>query len=298
VSEEDEAVRTAIWRYLSQGQAWEVPGAEHLSPNATAKQLWRTYCHHMRMARRADRAAAERGITWTQKDALAEAERLTRLDVERCHVAAKRRNAAMTRRAMGRRTVRVIDRATTGLIDVRPLILWWRRGEPKRSLTGWDDGHVWTVKVPSRLSTAREALDWLRPDGLIGYWQRQGEWFFVRTDPHTAALCYKALEDGEAIDSEGETEAGTWHETTYQIGEWTNTRHRAFYAVVAQKSGEVAFIGRGGRVRTHKYTGKPRLYVLGTISAPDHEELELEHWYEVLGSRAVGAPAATAVGLD
>jgi hypothetical protein len=305
VSEEDEAVRNDIWRYQCLGQTWMVPGAECLGRNATAKQIWKAYHHNMRMARRADRAAAERGITWTQEDAVAEAERLTRLDVERCHEAAKRRNAAakrrdaaMARKAMGRRSVRVLDRATTGLLNVRPLILWWRRGEAKRSLTGWDDGHVWTVKVPSRLRTAREALDWLRPDGLVGYTQRQGEWFFVPADPHTAGLCNKALEHGSVRDIEGETEHGTWHQTTYQSAEWTNTRHRAQYAVVAEKFGEVAFLGSKGRIRTHKYTGKPRLYVYGTISAPDHEELELERWHEVIGNRAVGAPAAVATGLD
>jgi hypothetical protein len=310
VSKEDEEFRTNVWRYQCLGKTWMVPGAECLGPNATAKQIWEAYWHNTRMARRADRVAAALGITWTQEDAIHEAGRLTRLDIERCYEAAlreeagrrkramDRRKRAMDRRkrAMGRRTTLVLHRSSDA--SGRPLILWWRRGEAKRSLTGWDDGHIWTVKVPPRLSTAREALHWLIPDGLSGYWHRQGEWFFVQADSHTAGLCYRAMENGSVVDSEEETEYGTWHQTTYSVGEWTQTRHRAQCVVVAQKSGEVAFIGRGGRLRTHKYTSKPRLYVLGAITAPDHADIELERWHEVIGNRAVGAPAAIAVGLD
>jgi hypothetical protein len=303
VSKEDEEFRTNVWRYQCLGKTWMVPGAECLGPAATAKEIWRAYYHHLRMARRADRAAAERGITWTQEDAIHEAERLTRIDVARCHEAAlreeaRRRKRALDRRkrAMGRRTVRVIDRSSDA--SGRPLILWWRRGEAKRSLTGWDDGHIWTVKVPSRLSTAREALHWLIPDGLSGYWDRQGEWYFVPVDSHTAGLCYRAQEDGSVVESEEKTEHGTWHQTTYSVGEWTQTRHRAQCVVVARKSGEVVFIGRKGHFRTHYYTSKPRLYVRGSITAPDHAKLFLDSWCEVIGNRAVGAPAAIARGLD
>jgi hypothetical protein len=296
VSEEDEAVRTNIWRYQCLGQTWMVPGAECLGPSATAKQIWKAYHHNLRMARRADRAAAERGITWTQEDALAEAERLTQADIERCHVAAKRRNAALDRKAMGSREMAVINRSVDD--SGHPVILWRRKGEHRRRLTGWDDGHVWTVEVPSRLSTAEEALDWLLPEDADRFTLRQGEWFFLGVDYSTASYCDEAIKYGSAVESEEETAAGSWHRTEYRRGDWAQTRHRAQEVVVAQKHGEVAFVGDKGRVRTHEYTAKPRLYVRGRITAPDHADLVLDGWHEVVGNRAVGAPAAVAVGLD
>jgi hypothetical protein len=194
------------------------------------------------------------------------------------------------------RTTRVIDRTTDD--NDRPLILWRRKGDRHRRLTGWDDGHVWTVQVPSRLGTAEDALDWLVPDGMFHDDPRQGEWFFRPVDGHTAWLCRCALEDGHSIDRGTETEYGTWHVTIFHRAEWTQTRHRAEHAVVAQKHGEVAFFGHKGRLRVHKYTGKPHLFVRGKITAPNHADLVLDGWYEVIGNRAVGAPAATAVGLD
>jgi len=193
-------------------------------------------------------------------------------------------------------TARVIDRTTDD--NDRLLILWRKRGEYHRRLTGWDDGHVWTVKVPSRLRTAEDALDWLIPDGVDYDDPRQGEWFFRPVDGHTGWLCRCALEDGHSLDRGKETEAGTWHETLYHRAAWTQTRHRAEHAVIAQKHGEVVFFGRKGRLRTHKYSARPRLYVHGRITAPDHKDLILNGWYEVVGNRAVGAPAAVAVGLD
>jgi hypothetical protein len=295
VSEEDEAVRTNIWRYQCLGQTWMVPGAECLGPSATAKQIWKAYHHNLRMARRADRAAAERGITWTQEDALAEAERLTQADVERCHVAAKRRNAALARKAMGNREVAIINRSRDD--DGHPVILWRRKGEHCRRVTGWDDGHVWTVEVPSRLSTAEEALKWLRPDGANDFTPRQGEWFFLGVDYHTASLCDEAMRDGHVEEHE-ETEAGSWHRTEYRQGEWTSTRHRAEEVVVARKQGQVAFYNRNGRLCSHSYEAKPRLFVRGKVTAPDHADLILSGWCEVMGNRAVGAPAVFAKGLD
>jgi hypothetical protein len=298
-SEEDEEARNRITETVRIARQWRMPGSQPIS----FRSGWREYRHDIRMARRADRIAAELGITWTQADAIAEAERLTRLDVERCYreafrEEARRRKRAIgpRKRAMGRRSVLVINRTTD--YHGHPLILWWRKGDRHRRLTGWDDGHVWTVQVPLRLGTAKEALYWLLPDNLTGYWERQGEWFFVPVDSHTGGCCFKALYDGSAIDSEGGSEYGTWHETVYQPAEWTNTRHRAQCAVVAQKSGEVAFVGRKGGIRTHRYTAKPRLFVQGSVTAPDHEKLFLERWYEVIGNRAVGAPAAVAAGLD
>jgi hypothetical protein len=304
VSKEDEEFRANVWRYQCLGKTWMVPGAEHLGPAATAKEIWRAYCHHLRMARRADRAAAERGITWTQEDAIHEADRLTCLDVARCYEAALREEAgrrkrAMDRRkrAMGRRTTLVFHRSSDA--SGRPLILWWRRGEAKRSLTGWDDGHIWTVPVPARIRTADEALGWLCPENLVGPDPiRQGEWYFVPADGHASHMCDLATEKGHADYEEPPTEAGSWHRTLYQAGDWARTRHRAQCVVVALKHGEVAFYGRKGRLRTHKYSSKPRLYVRGRITAPDHADIELDGWHEVIGNRAVGAPAAIAVGLD
>jgi hypothetical protein len=197
-----------------------------------------------------------------------------------------------------RRTTYMIDRSTDD--NDRPLVLWRRKGEHCRRLTGWDDGHVWTVQVPSRLSTAKEALDWLLPDNLIGNWRRQGEWFFlpVTVDSYTAMFCDLASQYGESVHKEKKTPFGSWHRTFYRRAEWTRTRHRAQEAVVAQKHGEVAFLGDKGRMRTHEYTAKPRLFVRGKITAPDHADLVLDGWHEVVGNRAVGAPAAVATGLD
>jgi hypothetical protein len=216
--------------------------------------------------------------------------------VERCHVEALREEARRRRAAMGRRSVWVYHRTTDD--EGRPLILWWRRGETKRRLTGWDDGHVWTVEVPARLRTAKEALEWLQPEGVDEDTPRQGEWYFLPADGHVAHMCDLAEERGHADYEEPPTEAGSWHRTLYKAGEWVRTRHRAECVVVAIKHGEVVSYGSKGRLRAHKYSSRPRLYVRGRITAPNHADLVLEGWHEVIGNRAVGAPAAIAVGLD
>jgi len=300
VSRKDDKIRRDIEKRLQYSEdpdllrRWyrDTPGYEP----ETAKSLWKKYYRNARLERQADEAAAARGIIWTQADAIAEAERLTRLDVERCHAEAKRRNAAMIRKAMGRRSVAVINRTVDE--DGHPLILWWRKGDRQRSLSGWDDGHLWTVKVPIRLGSAEEALHWLIPDEADQFTARQGEWFFLGTDYRTASYCDRAMWDGSAVGDEEETDAGTWHETLYQRGEWMQTRHRAEQVVVAWKHGEVAFYSDKGRLRTHKYSARPRLFVKGKVTAPDHRTIEFSDWHEVIGNRAVGAPAAVAVGLD
>jgi hypothetical protein len=56
--------------------------------------------------------------------------------------------------------MRIIDRSVDN--HGRPLVLWRRKGDRHRRLTGsTPDLHVWTVKVPARLQTVEEALDWM-----------------------------------------------------------------------------------------------------------------------------------------
>jgi hypothetical protein len=54
----------------------------------------------------------------------------------------------------------VLDRSTDN--NGHPLVLWRRKGDRHRRLTGsTPDWHVWTVKVPGRIWTVEEALDWM-----------------------------------------------------------------------------------------------------------------------------------------
>jgi hypothetical protein len=116
---------------------------------------------------------------------------------------------------------------------------------------------------------------------------RQGQWYFRPVDGHTAALCDRAWSDGRCIAEGGETDHGTWYRTYYRRGVWVQTRHRAEHAVVAQQF-EVACVGNTGQVqRTYRDPGIPRLFVRGTITAPDYADLELGDWHEVVGKRLV-----------
>ena len=284
--------RRLEWRYRDEARNWATPAAQR---PRSCREWWRRRNSRTRLEVRADVTAHAMGITWTQRDAWDEADRLTQADRTRCHEAAKRRDAEITRRAMGRRTVRVISRATdeTG----RPLVLWFRRGESSRRLTGWDDGRIWTVQVPLRLDDAAAALAWLRPESVDADTPRQGEWYFVPLSAAEDALCEEAWEQGFALDEEY-TNAGSEHHMRYERGRWSS-RHHSDACVVMRKRGATAFGGRNGRTRYHDYQAHPKLYVRGTITAPDHPDLVLgPGWHEVVGNRAVGEPAAMAQDLD
>ena len=271
---------------------WGLPASQR--PTLSCREWWHRRNSRTRLEVRADVMAHALGITWTQRDAWDEAHRLTQADRTRCHEAAKRRDATLTRRAMGRRTVRVIHRSTEA---GRPLVLWFRRGESSRRLTGWDDGHIWTVQVPLRLDDAQAALSWLQPESVDVDTLRQGEWYFVPLSPAEDRLCEEAWEQGFALDDE-HTDAGSEHHLRYTRGRWSS-RHHAEAVVVMSKQGCTAFIGRSGRTKYHDYEAHPRLYVRGTITAQDHPDLVLPPgWYEVIGNRAVGEPAAMAQDLD
>jgi len=191
----------------------------------------------------------------------------------------------------------IIDRTTD--VAGRPLILWRRHGDRRRRRTGWDAGRVWTVQVPSRLKTAKKALDWLQPLGISRHALRQGEWYFdLLRERYAALCCEEAWCRGSYIyQSESDDDWGNHYTIVFRRGTWTGTRHRAECVVVAQKTGEAVFRGRKGWLRVRKYASKPRLFVRGRITAPGHPDLVLDDWREVIGNRAVGAPVAIATGL-
>jgi hypothetical protein len=69
--------------------------------------------------------------------------------------------------------MKIIDHSTDD--HGRPIILWSRRGGHRRRLTGTSNGHLWSVEVPFRARTVREALDWLHAKGEATNVRRQGE---------------------------------------------------------------------------------------------------------------------------
>jgi hypothetical protein len=154
-----------------------------------------------------------------------------------------------------------------------------------RVLTGIDDGHPFEVRVPLRCQTICEALDWLRPDGVMEDTIRQGEWFFVPSAPEE--------------EWEDKTEAGSWrrvvHHTTTTFDR--NWRHLPEECIVVVARGETCFIGRKA-VRSHSWTGRPHVYVRGDVTHPEHGTIELgDRWHEVIPNRAHGPFEVGSLGI-
>lgn len=146
-----------------------------------------------------------------------------------------------------------------------------------RSLTGMDDGHAFSVRVPLRVRTIREALDWLRPDEVGIDALRQGEWFFVPRDPEAPGTSH--------------TDAGSERTIEHQS---INTfdasgRHMPAECLAVLSHGDTMFIGRNGGGRSHSWIGRPHIFAKGVISHPEHGSLDLgDNWHEVIPNRAHG----------
>ena len=157
-----------------------------------------------------------------------------------------------------------------------------------RVLAGMDDGSPFHVEVPLRCQTVGEALDWLRPDGVDEDTPRQGEWYFVRGDPEP--------------EGDQRTEAGSWRSVTHaSVATFDRAgRHMPAECLLVEARGETCFLGRRA-VKSHAWTARPRLYVRGPITHPEHGTLTLaDGWHEVVPNRAHGPfeVGSVAGGMD
>lgn len=142
-----------------------------------------------------------------------------------------------------------------------------------RLLRGEDDGHPFAVRVPLRCTTTEEAIDWLRPDGVRPDAPRQGDlWFVLSGRP---SLGYEETGRYSWREAKGEKE---WN---VSIG---GTRHIAEELLTIWTRGSTAFLGRDG-VASHRWEGRPRLYVRGRITHPEHGTLVLHEWHRVVPRR-------------
>ena len=159
------------------------------------------------------------------------------------------------------------------------------RAGQHQTLTGMDDGHPFSATVPLRCQTIGEALEWLRPDGVAVDAIRQGEWFFVPATP----------------EPEGRTEsdAGSLRRVVHHTIDSFDRRgrHQVAECLVVIASGETAFVGRRA-VKTHDWTGRPRVYARGLITHPEHVTVDLgPTWHEVIPNRPHGPFAVGSLGI-
>lgn len=171
----------------------------------------------------------------------------------------------------------------------------------ERWLTGEDDGHAYDVRVPMRIRSIADALEWLRPAGVPADALRQGEFYFLPArDPHVE-YCYHAAEDIHSYYADGRivyrrgtehgsdefTEAGSVYRYRLTYDQFSAT-HAADHCVRVDKRGDVAFRGRR-RMRTHEFRARPRYFIWGGVTHPEHGRLDLgPGWYEVVPNRAHG----------
>ena len=170
----------------------------------------------------------------------------------------------------------------------------------RNSKKAWYEAEGTRVRVSSRCRTVEEAENWLRPKGVPPDALRQGEFYFVPVPADEAG-------NPEEPDWYAETSEYSW-----RAERWTTWpaldargRHRPEECRVLVTWGETAFIGRRGRIRTHRWQGRPRVFVSGSVEHPEHGVLELpKHqggwWYQVIPNRAHGPwrPARTGMGID
>ena len=160
-----------------------------------------------------------------------------------------------------------------------------------RVLAGMDDGHPFSVQVPLRCQTLREALEWLRPDDVPADALRQGEWYFVRRNP-----------EPETDGMEQVSEAGSMRRVEHREIETFDerARHMPTECLAVLASGETCFMGRKA-VKSHAWTGRPHIFVRGVVHHPEHGGLDLgAKWHEVVPNRAHGpfAVGQLAGGID
>jgi len=173
-----------------------------------------------------------------------------------------------------------------------------------RVLRGTDDGNPFEVTVPLRIKTVQDAVDWLRPDDVPQDALRQGEFYFIpSTGPHVVAGCYHPDPDHiyrEDCGSDEWTAAGSTYRYTVNWRASFSRTHTATTCYSVVKAGYVLFPGRR-TLKTHPFTGRPRYFVRGSVTHPEHGTLalpphDLGEWYEVIPNRAHGPFPVTGYG--
>ena len=162
------------------------------------------------------------------------------------------------------------------------------RENTKETRKAWYEAEGARVRVSSRCKTVEEAEQWLRPKGVPPDALRQGEFFFVPAPTEEVG-------NPDELGWYAQTSQYSW-----RAGHWTRwraldfrARHRPQECRVLITYGQTGFIGRGGQVRTHGWQGRPHVYVRGSVSHPEHGDLQLPahergQWYEVIPNKAHG----------
>ena len=132
-------------------------------------------------------------------------------------------------------------------------------------LIGVDGNAPYAVPVNRRLSTVKEALDWLMPNLVrkaieqgLGV-KRQGDWYFIPTDKIPRRHKFGAHVPGSAP----ALKTNLLYRGVPLVFHYTQTRHRGgllVYETIAGVNG-------------------PAPLVRGNVTAPDHPTLHLEAWH-------------------
>lgn len=164
------------------------------------------------------------------------------------------------------------------------------KGGNIRILRGQDDGSPFAVQVPARCKTIEQAIEWLRPAEVPADAPRQGDLFFV---PQPRDFKPSMLAESEY------TPAGSYREVTVYHGPQAlgnhrfdgiagDTEHKYGVTRVVQAAGDTMFVGRR-KVKSHSWQGRPRYFVRGIVSHPEHTAIDLGMlWHEVIRNRAAG----------
>ncbi len=132
-------------------------------------------------------------------------------------------------------------------------------------LIGMDGNAPYVVSVKRRLSTVKEALDWLMPNLVrkaieqgLGV-KRQGDWYFIPTDKIPRRHKFGAHVPGSAP----ALKTNLLYRGVPLVFHYTQTRHRGGLVVYQTIAG----------------VNGPAPLVNGNVTAPDHPTLHLEAWH-------------------
>jgi len=160
-------------------------------------------------------------------------------------------------------------------------------------LVGREGQQIFAVRIRAKkIKTLDEALAWLRPEDVPHYALRQGDLYFVPLPGWSPPLLTTNLtrpDFSDAIEF-NQPPPRTWRRTCCQeFSRLPAHSHRLEQpGRVVWDEGETAFVGRKG-VRSHPWRGRPRYFVRGRITHPEHGMLDVGYiWHEVVPNRAVG----------
>ena len=132
-------------------------------------------------------------------------------------------------------------------------------------LIGMDGNSPYAVPVNRRLSTVKQALDWLMPNLVrkaieqVLDVKRQGDWFFIPMNREPS----RRSDGGHVYGSQPGLKTNALYHGVYLVFNGTQTRHRGGIVIY----------------QTIQGINGPAPIVRGNVQAPDHETLHLETWH-------------------